>query len=43
MSRTPKISHPRETTLSRVHMKIEWVITPSIVMTGSNSPWKIVF
>ena len=27
MSRTPEISHPAETTLSRVHMKIEWVIT----------------
>ena len=37
ISRTPEISHPPKTTLSWVHMKIEWVIAPGAISTHHNN------
>ena len=41
ISRTPEISYPAKTTLSRVHMKIEWVIIPGLFKRAiHNNTWE---
>ena len=39
----PEISHLPETTLSQVHMEIEWVITPGLFQPAITILGKIVF